>query len=37
MIFFGCFVVGLCGVDFVVETAEGDAFAVEGDLGAPFL
>jgi len=35
--FFCGFVISFSGEDFVVETAEGDAFAVEGNLGAPFL
>ena len=31
------FVVGLSGLDFVLETAEGKAFAVDGDLCPPFV
>ena len=31
MVFFGGFVVGFCGFDFVFEVTEGDSIAVGGD------
>ena len=31
MVFFGCFIVGLCGFDFVFEVTEGDSIAVGCD------
>ena len=37
MVYFGGFVVGFCGFDFVFEVSEGDGIAVGGDFGNVLL
>jgi hypothetical protein len=36
VVFFGCLIVCLCGVEFGCETAEPEAFAIDPDFGGPF-
>lgn len=37
MVFFGCFVISLSGLDFVVELADGSAFVIRAYLDLPFV
>ena len=37
MVYFCGFVVGLCGLDFIVEISEGDGIAICGDFGDELL
>ena len=37
MVFFCGFVVGFCGLDFIVEISEGDGIAIGGDFGDELL
>ena len=35
MVLFRRFIIGLCGGEFIIETAEPDSFPVEDDFGDP--
>ena len=37
VVFFGGFIIGFCGFDFIVEKSNGFAFAIMGYLNVPFL